>query len=159
MVVPVKTDADETAGIMLGHLLSLGRIGNEVLSAKTLAQEALAAVAARGPEVVCLSAVRPFAVMQARYLAKRLRTRFPDLKILVGVWDPQTRGGRGAPQPGKRARRLGGGDPGRRVEADLPGRPVPAGTGPGSHTEGSRGRTPESTKTCGFTAVKHLLLW
>ena len=89
MVVPVKTEADATAGMMLGHLLALGRIGNEVLSAKTLAQEALAAVAARGPQVVCLSAVRPFAVMQARYLAKRLRTRFPDLKILVGLWDPK----------------------------------------------------------------------
>ena len=89
LVVPVKTEADETAGIMLGHLLTLGRIGNEVLSAKTLAQEALEAVAARGPEVVCLSAVRPFAVMQARYLAKRLRTRFPDVKILVGLWDPK----------------------------------------------------------------------
>ena len=89
LVVPVKTEADETAGLMLGHLLTLGRIGNEVLSAKTLAQEALAAVAARGPEVVCLSAVRPFAVMQARYLAKRLRTRFPAVKILVGLWDPK----------------------------------------------------------------------
>ena len=89
MVVPVKTEADATAAIMLGHLLALGRIGNEVLSAKTLAQEALEAVAARGPEVVCLSAVRPFAVMQARYLAKRLRTRFPHLKILVGLWDPK----------------------------------------------------------------------
>ncbi len=89
MVLPVKTEADETAAIMLGHLLTLGRIGNEVLSAKALAQEAVEAVAARGPEVVCLSAVRPFAVMQARYLAKKLRTRCPDLNIMIGLWDPR----------------------------------------------------------------------
>ena len=107
MVMPVKTEADETAGIMLGHLLTLGRTGNEVLSAKTLAQEALEAVAARGPEVVCLSAVRPFAVMQARYLAKRLRARFPDRENPRRLVGPQARGGRGAPQPGERAPPIG----------------------------------------------------
>ncbi len=89
LVVPVKTDADETAAHMLGHLLTLGRIGNVVLSARTLAQEAVEAVAEHEPAIVCLSAVRPFSVMQARYLAKKLRARFPDLKLLVGLWDPK----------------------------------------------------------------------
>ena len=87
LVVPVKNEGDETAGWMLSHLLALGGIGSDVLSAKTLAQEALEAVAERDPEVVCLSAVRPFAVMQVRYLVKKLRARFPDLKILIGLWD------------------------------------------------------------------------
>ena len=42
-----------------------------------------------GVDAVCLSALRPFQVMQARYLSKRLRSRFPDLKILIGLWDSQ----------------------------------------------------------------------
>ena len=87
LIVPVKTEEDELAGIMLAHLFTLAAVGSETLSAKTLANEALETVAAKGVSLVCLSAVRPFAVMQARYLVKRLRTRFPDLKILVGLWD------------------------------------------------------------------------
>ena len=85
-------------------------VGSETLSAKTLANEALAAVAANGVGVVCLSAVRPFAVMQARYLAKRLRARVPgneDSRRPVG---PETPGGGRAPQPPKRAGGLGGGN-------------------------------------------------
>ena len=87
LIMPVKTEEDELAGMMLAHLMALGGVGSETLSAKTLANETLEAVAAKGVSVVCLSAVRPFAVMQARYLAKRLRAQFPDLKILVGLWD------------------------------------------------------------------------
>ena len=89
LIVPVKTGLDEVAGAMLSHLLALGDVGSEVLSSKTLATEALSAVERLGVDAVCLSALRPFPVMQARYLAKRLRTRFPDLKILIGLWDSQ----------------------------------------------------------------------
>ena len=87
LIVPVKTDADELAARMLAHLLELGGVGSEVLSSRALANEALDLIAARKVELVCLSALRPFAVMQARYLAKRMRARFPQVKILVGLWD------------------------------------------------------------------------
>ena len=89
LIVPVKTELDEVAGAMLAHLLALGNVGSEVLSTKSLANEALDAVQRLGVEAVCLSALRPFQVMQARYLAKRLRTRYPELKILIGLWDSQ----------------------------------------------------------------------
>ena len=89
LIVPVKTALDEVAGTMLAHLLALGKVGSEVLSAKALANEALDAVERLGVDVVCLSALRPFQVMQARYLAKRLRSRFPDLRIMIGLWDSQ----------------------------------------------------------------------
>ena len=89
LIVPVKTELDEIAGAMLAHLFALGSVGSEVLSAKALANEALEAVERLGVDAVCLSALRPFQVMQARYLAKRLRSRFPDLKIMIGLWDSQ----------------------------------------------------------------------
>ena len=89
LIVPVKTELDEVAGAMLAHLLALGKVGSEVLSAKALANDVLTAVERLGVLVVCLSALRPFQVMQARYLAKRLRSRFPDLKIVIGLWDSQ----------------------------------------------------------------------
>ena len=87
LIIPIKTDEDEIAALMFAHLLALGSVGSETLSAKTLVNEVLDMVTAKGVSVVCLSAVRPFAVMQARYLIKRLRTAFPELKILVGLWD------------------------------------------------------------------------
>ena len=87
LIVPVKTDADELAARMLDHLFALGGVGSEVLPVRALANEALDTIAERGVDLVCLSALRPFAVMQARYLAKRVRTRFPQVKILVGLWD------------------------------------------------------------------------
>ena len=87
LIVPVKTDGDALAGRMLAHLLALGGVGSETLGAHALANDALDALAKNGADLVCLSALRPFAVMQARYLAKRLRTRFPQVKILVGLWD------------------------------------------------------------------------
>ena len=97
LIVPVKTNADELAGRMLAHLFTLGGVGSEVLSARALVNEALDAMAAHRVDLVCLSALRPFAVMQARYLAKRIRARFPEAKILVGLWD--------AKKPAEAARR------------------------------------------------------
>ena len=87
LIVPVKTAADELAGGMLAHLFMLGGVGSKTLSHKALANEVLDSVAADEVGIVCPSLVRPFAVMQARYLTKRLRTRFPQIKILIGLWD------------------------------------------------------------------------
>ncbi len=87
LILPVKNAADELAGEMLSHLLTLGGVGSKVLSYKVLANEAVDTFAACEADIVCLSLVRPFAVMQARYLAKRMRTRYPQLKIVIGLWD------------------------------------------------------------------------
>ena len=36
--------------------------------------------------VICLSSLPPGGLAQARYFCKRLRARYPDVKILVGRW-------------------------------------------------------------------------
>ena len=90
LILPVKTDADEIAGLLLKHLLTGAGIGSEVVPFKALVSEMVAEVSQRAVPMVCLSAVRPFAVMQARHLAKRLRSALPDLKILIGLWDAKT---------------------------------------------------------------------
>jgi hypothetical protein len=43
----------------------------------------------RTADVVCVSATPPGAVMHARYLCKQLRRRFPNVKLVVGLWDAQ----------------------------------------------------------------------
>ena len=52
-----------------------------------LVNEILADIAERKIGMVCISAARPFTVMHARFLAKRVRSRFPELKIMIGLWD------------------------------------------------------------------------
>jgi len=46
----------------------------------------LALVEAKEARVVCIGALPPGGGAHARLLCRRLRTRFPDLKILVGRW-------------------------------------------------------------------------
>jgi hypothetical protein len=41
-----------------------------------------------GPnDVICISALPPFAVLNARSLSKKLSARLPNAKILVGLWN------------------------------------------------------------------------
>lgn len=39
------------------------------------------------PDLVCLSALPPYAISHARNLYRRLRMQDPDLKIIVGLWN------------------------------------------------------------------------
>ncbi len=87
LILPVKSDVDEIAGAMLAHVLTLAGVGAETVSSKTLVNEILADIEARGIGTVCISTVRPFPVMHVRYLAKRVRVRFPKIKVLIGLWD------------------------------------------------------------------------
>ena len=43
----------------------------------------------RKPDVVCISATPPAAVMHARHLCKHIRGRFPKVPMVVGLWDAQ----------------------------------------------------------------------
>ena len=85
-IVPAHDEADEVAGAMLAQLLP----GAQVLSSESLAAETLEQVAERGCRVICISAVPPRAASHAAYLARRLKKRFPDLRIMVGLWTSET---------------------------------------------------------------------
>ena len=58
----------------------------DVLSAEMLASEMIARVEESKPFLVCVGAMAPSGLAHARYLCKRIRARFPELKILVGRW-------------------------------------------------------------------------
>ncbi len=86
LCLPARDDADEIAGLMLVQLLEQRGINARVASPKTLSGEMIEQVEAESAAIVCVSALPPFAAMHARYLSKRLRPRFPQLKIIVGLW-------------------------------------------------------------------------
>ncbi len=90
LCIPANDEADEMGALMLSQLLAQRGIEAEVVSYKTLAGEVLEIVKQRRARLVCVSAVPPHALRHARYLCKRLRGRFPDLKIFAGVWHSET---------------------------------------------------------------------
>lgn len=86
VIVPAKDAADEIVGLMLACLLRSHGIGARALSAMGLTADFLDDVAAIQARVVCISAVPPTRLRRARYLLKKLRARFPETKVVVGVW-------------------------------------------------------------------------
>lgn len=61
----------------------------KVLAASALASEIADAVAEFDPHMVLIGSLPPGGVSHTRYTSKRLRSRFPKLKILIGRWgDP-----------------------------------------------------------------------
>jgi methylmalonyl-CoA mutase cobalamin-binding subunit len=84
--VPARTDADETALAMLGHLLEAAGLQFDTVSTALLAAEVARDAAERGVAVVVIGALPPGGLVQARHLTKRLRGTLPDVKIVVGRW-------------------------------------------------------------------------
>jgi predicted PurR-regulated permease PerM len=83
--IPARDDADELVGMMLTDLLRQAGNNSSCISIGAV-DDMLAQVQLGGFQIICVSALPPFAVGQARSLCKRLRARFPDLAIIVGLW-------------------------------------------------------------------------
>ncbi|MDB6173320.1 MAG: Phytochrome sensor protein [Chthoniobacteraceae bacterium] len=86
LCLPVREERDELTGLMLAQLLARSGFQVETASAKLMTGELLELVAESKADAVCLSVVAPSTVIHARYLVSKLRARFPQLKILVGLW-------------------------------------------------------------------------
>jgi predicted PurR-regulated permease PerM len=84
--IPARDQADELVATMLAQLLQKAGAQNvRALSIDTV-ENMLTEVERGHFEIVCISALPPFAVGQARSLCKRLHGRFPDLALVVGLW-------------------------------------------------------------------------
>ena len=87
--LPAADEADEIVAVMLAQLLEHEGYKAESLSFKTLANEMVAQVAEAGSTTVCISATPPHDTLHTRYLCKLLRSRLPQLHIIVGLWDAE----------------------------------------------------------------------
>lgn len=83
---PANATSDELALRMLGHLLEDSPVELEVISEHALSVEIVATVKQRDSDIVCIADLPPGSPSRTRYLIKKLRTAFPDLKILAGGW-------------------------------------------------------------------------
>jgi predicted PurR-regulated permease PerM len=80
--------ADELALAMLNHVVDDLPVTLDVLGTRMLAAELLALVKERGVTVICLADLPPSPPSKTRYLVRRLRAAFPELRIMVGRWSP-----------------------------------------------------------------------
>ena len=89
LCLPARTEADEIAGVMLAQLLATGECLVQSVSVTAAESELVDLVEKRKPDVLCISATPPAAVMHARHLRKQLRGRYPEVPVVVGLWNAQ----------------------------------------------------------------------
>jgi len=89
LCVPAHGEADELAAMMLAQIVGIRGCVVETVptAAMGAASELVEYVGQRKADVVCISAVPPAAVAHARRLRMRLRRRFPELNLVVGLWN------------------------------------------------------------------------
>jgi hypothetical protein len=83
---PARDQVDEVALFMLQQLLDPRRFEVELLPATMLASEMVAVMEQYHGSLLCLGALVPGGMAQARYFCKRLRARDAEIKIVVGRW-------------------------------------------------------------------------
>ncbi len=81
-----RDETDELAARMLGRVLDDRKWEVEVAASETLTSELLERIEAFRPAVLVVSSLPPGGLTHTRYLCKRVRNRFPDLKVIVGRW-------------------------------------------------------------------------
>jgi predicted PurR-regulated permease PerM len=84
--VPAKDEADAIIGTMAAHLLR--RSGyNAVAVPLAQTSEMLDHVAGIQADTICVSALPPLAAPHAKALCRQLRERFPQSRIILGLWE------------------------------------------------------------------------
>ena len=82
-----KWEADRLASRMLVHALALSGVSAEHHAGGLGGTEAVAKLDLQGAQMVCLSFFSPQPQTSARQLCRRLRRRWPDLQIVLALWN------------------------------------------------------------------------
>lgn len=83
---PAHDEADEIAAAMLAQLLEQAGYATVAFPLDSTPQGMVGLVEPAVNDICCISAVPPFAFSHAKTLSRQLRTKFPEAKILIGVW-------------------------------------------------------------------------
>ncbi|HEV3007500.1 MAG TPA: AI-2E family transporter, partial [Burkholderiales bacterium] len=85
-IVGAHDEADHLAGLAFARVLPPADFAAQVIGHPVLAGEIVDRIAESGAKIVCISAIPPQAAIQAGYLVKRLKSRLPEVKVLVVIW-------------------------------------------------------------------------
>lgn len=84
--VPARDEADEIAGRMLAQLLEKAGLRVSCVPCQRASEMVLRATQAL-PDVICISALPPFALVHAKSLYRKLRGQAPGVRIFIGLWN------------------------------------------------------------------------
>jgi predicted PurR-regulated permease PerM len=84
--LPAHHRVEELVLQMLARLLRPAGLDVQVSMTRSLPSEIEARVERERPAAVFLAVVPPGGLAQARYLCRRLRRKFPELRVVVGYW-------------------------------------------------------------------------
>jgi len=84
--VPARDEADEIAGRMLAQLLEKAGLRASCVPCQRASEMVLRATQAL-PDVICISALPPFALVHAKALYHKLRAQAPGVRIFIGLWN------------------------------------------------------------------------
>ena len=85
LCIPARDEADDVVAFMLAHLLEGRGYKTQNVSIGPIS-EMLAQVADAKPNIVCISALPPFAIGHARALYRRLRPLMPNMRMVICLW-------------------------------------------------------------------------
>jgi predicted PurR-regulated permease PerM len=86
LACPARDQADRLALEMLRQLLDPAKWVVRIAAVETMTADLVTQVAEQTPALVCIGALPPGGLAHTRYLCKKLRARFPKIKIVVGRW-------------------------------------------------------------------------
>jgi predicted PurR-regulated permease PerM len=86
LACPARDQLDRAAVELFALSLDPRKWEVQVTAVETLTSELLRQVEEEQPAVVCIGSLPPGGLAHTRYLCKRLRAKFPALKIVVGRW-------------------------------------------------------------------------
>jgi predicted PurR-regulated permease PerM len=86
IIMPAKDRPDEIAGLLLQRLLSRRGAQSICLTAAALPTAHFDEIEKEGVKIVCISVVPPSTLRRTRYLCKKLRARFPEVKLVLCLW-------------------------------------------------------------------------
>jgi len=84
-ILGARDEADHVAALVLARMLEAPEFNPQVIAYPRPA-ETLEQIEANACKVVCISAVPPHTAAHAGQLCKRLKQRFPELKVMVALW-------------------------------------------------------------------------
>jgi predicted PurR-regulated permease PerM len=85
LCIPARDEADEITALLLTQLLVRNGFRAHSLPVGSMS-EILSGVVDTNPDLVCISALPPFAIDYARALYQKLRSKMPALDIIVCLW-------------------------------------------------------------------------
>ncbi len=84
--VPANDEADEISASMLAQVLELGGCAALAFPVDPDLIELVNVLKPAADDVICISSLPPFAFSNAKALSRKLRSRFPATRIVVGIW-------------------------------------------------------------------------